>query len=316
MRTAAVVFVSLVAPALMAACGTTVPFGGIEVGRPADPLAEVEPLDLVPADLDLVVRFDLAALRAGLGAEPLAVVTDRAMGRQGDALLERALSQADVAWLALRPRDAAAGDRVLVLDAPARDLAPEDERFREVESPSPDVDLFQAAGAIERDGVALVALVGDRASLFASPVEASSVRRVLREGPDPGRGEPEATGLVSVDWRAAHAAAGLEGRFPSLAKVLGGIERVRAQIDLAGQTLELGAGVRCKSTHAADRLLRFLVAIRDGTREGSRYAEILQKLDLSVEGTSLQARWSLPADTVLGLIRHPADLDDTEAPAP
>ncbi|MBI4951637.1 MAG: hypothetical protein HY908_06360 [Myxococcales bacterium] len=263
--------------------------------------------DLLPADLDLVLRFDLGALREGLGAEPLALVRERASPRGEQALVAAALEKGAVAWLGLRVVDARAGDRVLVVETGARE-APEIGRFRKVENPGPDLEVYRRAGEVERDGVALVALVGERDVVFASPVEAASVARVMRAGPDEGRGEPAAEGLVSLDWNAARAAKGL-GRYPSLAKLMRGVERVRATLRPSGSDVVLEARIRCRGASEADRVGRFLEAIRDVARERPRFAGLFAALELTPSDDTLVVRWTLPPAALFALVREPPELE-------
>ncbi|MBM4360992.1 MAG: hypothetical protein FJ096_23075, partial [Deltaproteobacteria bacterium] len=57
--------------AALVACGPVVPRGGVSLPATATPSTRLpEPRELVPSDLDLVIRLDLGALRASLGDRP------------------------------------------------------------------------------------------------------------------------------------------------------------------------------------------------------------------------------------------------------
>jgi hypothetical protein len=102
-------------------CGKTVPQGGVPT--PAEPTAAPTPTraiasgtDLIPADLDLVMRIDLAQIRDNLGAQSSADLSARAFGNAGpEGILREALAQAHLVWLAVRVADLQSGDRVIVL---------------------------------------------------------------------------------------------------------------------------------------------------------------------------------------------------------
>src|SRR5690606_33946659 len=67
----------------------------------------VEPADLLPADLDLVVRVDVGRMRSGLGRAAADELAQRALDELHDETLKSALLRADVVWLGLRLADLA-----------------------------------------------------------------------------------------------------------------------------------------------------------------------------------------------------------------
>ncbi len=72
----------LVVAAACASCGKTVPYGGVEKPSvaPAQTVTTVTgPTDLMPADLDLVIRLDLAKIRSDLGKEASFELVNEAM---------------------------------------------------------------------------------------------------------------------------------------------------------------------------------------------------------------------------------------------
>src|SRR5438552_1393840 len=106
-------------------CGRVVPAGG----EPRQPVSEEalpekprprtwEGTDLIPADLDLVVRVDLGKLRASLGPEAAKELAREGLDRsQADAAVRAALASADIAWLGVRVAELEEGDRVLVTES-------------------------------------------------------------------------------------------------------------------------------------------------------------------------------------------------------
>ncbi len=298
--------------------------GELAPKRPAGPqvVRRVEASELLPADLDLVVRLDLARIRAQLGAEAIDRLLARALVEAApgpgavvevDPLLALAARRADTVFVALRAEDPASGDRVVVLEGKLAGLSPDPARFH----PGPPTildgvrsfDRLGAADRAPRDATARVVAVGDRAIAFVSPVEVDSVERVLREGPDPRRGDPAAEGLVSVDLRVRRLGPAMERRFPSLGAVVAGLDRVRGSAALLDDGLRVDLDVVGASEDGAERLLRFALALRDGAAESDR-AKVLASLAAERTDKTVHLRWTLPAATLL------AAIGDRAPPAP
>ncbi len=113
---------SALALVLVAACGRVVPHGGESPPAPAPAAATplprtFAPAELIPSDLDLVVRVDLAKVRSSLGGELPAEGELPLLDAAGlDAVARQALVHADVVWLASRVADLDEGDRVLAIE--------------------------------------------------------------------------------------------------------------------------------------------------------------------------------------------------------
>lgn len=294
-------------------CGRTVPHGGEAAApRPPDQPARVVGTDLIPADLDLVLRVDLARVRNNLGPEPSRELSRRALDQADpDAVVRAALERADVVWVGLRLSDALAGDRVVVVESAAAPTEPDPVAWSPVPSSAEEVRIFDAILPPRRSGTARIVRIGDDVTVFVSPVEIDSVARVLRQGPDPGRGEPAARGLISLDWRTKRPSVQMQNRFPSLAALLRGVVRVRATVTLHGDHLLLEGRMQCRHEPAAAKALRFLQTFVDTARMIDRYRAVLKSLALSRAGTTIRVRWPVPPELVLALVRGP----DSE-PAP
>ncbi|MBI4703015.1 MAG: hypothetical protein HY744_18010 [Deltaproteobacteria bacterium] len=261
------------------------------------------PGDLLPADLDLVLRFDLGRLRAALGPEPSQELSAQALGRAPDeGLVREALRAADVVWLGLRAADLEAGDRVLVVEAAAAPV-PDPIAWKPLPSGRTGVRLFDSRTPAPRDGTSRIVKVGERVLAFVSPVEVASVSRVLRDGPDARRRQPAAAGLVSVDWRGRRLSPLLENRYPALASVLGSIAELRASVELVGADLNLDARVGCKDPGAAARVERVLKTIGAAAPQLPQHAELLRALALSRAESTVQVHWPLPRQAVLAALR-------------
>ncbi|AUX36148.1 MULTISPECIES: hypothetical protein [Sorangium] len=308
-RAAAAAVVAAVIALALPACGGAAPRAEAQRARiPDGPriVRRIEPADLLPADLDLVVRVDVARMRAGLGQAAADELARRALDEAPDEALERALRRADVVWLGLRLADLEEGDRVVVLEGRMAGLAPDPDRW----APSPVAEGVQGGVAVfdrRGDGVAAradtarIVALGDRAVALVSAAEVSSVARVLRDGPDERRGDPAAEGLVSLDLRARRLPASLARRFPSAFALVAGVERVRAVASLADEGVRLDAEIVGVDPAGAGRARRFLEVLRDNV-EDVRYAELMKALSIEQVERTVRLRWLFPAPLVLALL--------------
>ncbi|WP_437631779.1 hypothetical protein [Sorangium sp. So ce854] len=309
-RAAAVAATAVLALALPA-CGDAAPrlAGDRGAKTPAGPriVRRIEPADLIPADLDLVVRVDVARMRAGLGQAAADALARRALDGSPDDLLERALRRADVVWLGLRLADLEEGDRVVVVEGPMAGLTPDPERWEPVPAAQGGVSVFdrrgvdRGGGATARADTARIVALGDRAVALASAVEASSVARVLRDGPDARRGDPAAEGIVSLDLRARRLPPALERRFPSIGALVAGVDRVRAVASLHDDGVRLDAEIVGVDAAGAGRARRFLEVLRDNV-EDERHVALMKALSIEQVERAVRLRWHLPAAVVLSLL--------------
>lgn len=265
----------------------------------------VEPVDLMPADLDLVVRVDVARMRAGLGPAAADELAARALAEMPDEALRGAVERADVVWIGLRLADLEEGDRVVVLEGRMAELAPDPARWQPAKAALGGVTILDRRGAVARGDTARLVVLGDRAVALVSPVEVSSVARVLRDGPDERRGDPAAEGLVSLDLRARRLPPRLARRFPSLGALVAGVERVRAAASLSDEGVRVEAEIIGVDAAGAERARRFLEVLRDNV-EDVRYAEIMKALSLDQVERTVQLRWVFPSRLVLALLSRSA----------
>ncbi|CAN97047.1 hypothetical protein predicted by Glimmer/Critica [Sorangium cellulosum So ce56] len=298
------------------ACGDAAPrlAGGGPPARdaasPAGPrvVRRIEPADLLPADLDLVVRVDVARMRDGLGQAASDELARRALDEVPDEALESALQRADVVWLGLRLADLEEGDRVVVLEGRMAGLTPDPGRWEPApaaqEGGAADrVAVFDRRGAVagSRADTARIIALGDRAVALVSAVEVSSVARVLRDGPDARRGDPAAEGLVSLDLRARRLPPYLARRFPSIGALVAGVARVRAVASLHDEGVRLDVELVGVDAAGAARARRFLEVLRDNVEEG-RYADLMKELSIEQVESTVRLRWLFPAPLVLALL--------------
>lgn len=283
---------------LVTGCGRTVAAGG-ERTKPRTPVSVDE---LIPADLDLVVRIDLARARASLGPDiSQDLLTEAADRTRADASIRAALAEAEVAWLATRVADAEAGDRVFAVrlerrrrvegeEAAKPRLTPDNIAWKKLEGEAGVLRYGTRRERLDRGQTERVYLLDDKAAIFATPVEVPAVDRVLADGPDAARGRPEARGLFSLDYRASRLSPEMVRAFPNLAKLWRGIRSMSAVVDDRGDGLELEGRIRCESPRAAEDILRFLTAIKEGSAD-TDYGPLMAELELSRTASSVAVRW-------------------------
>ncbi|WP_437794015.1 hypothetical protein [Sorangium sp. So ce693] len=308
-RAAAVAAASALMALGLPACGDAAPqVAGPPARDAASPLGprvvrRIEPADLLPADLDLVVRVDVARMRDGLGQAASDELARRALDEVPDEALESALQRADVVWLGLRLADLEEGDRVVVLEGRMAGLTPDPGRWEPARAAQDGVAVFDRRGGVagSRADTARIIALGDRAVALVSAVEVSSVARVLRDGPDARRGDPAAEGLVSLDLHARRLPPYLARRFPSIGALVAGVARVRAVASLHDEGVRLDVELVGVDAAGAGRARRFLEVLRDNV-EDVRYADLMKELSIEQVESTVRLRWLFPAPLVLALL--------------
>ncbi len=267
----------------------------------------VDPAEIFPVDLDLVVRLDVARMRSSIGPAAASAMAARAAREAGDDVLRAALACADVVWLGARVTDLGAGDHVVVVEGPAT-CAPGLDRSLWTPAPSRNksVQVFDRVDPARRAGTARIVVLGPQTTAFVSPMEVDSLTRILDAGPDAGRGNPVAEGVVSVDVRAGRLPVPLEQKFPSIAAILAGLERVRGTVVVVDEGVQIDVQILSPTAKGAEKALRFLTALKDNV-EDPRVAMVIRKVAMEqIEGT-LRIRLLLPGKVVLALLASQVD---------
>lgn len=315
----------------LSGCGAEVPHGGVvksasdatttdpdepERGPPA-------PLDLIPGDLDVVVRVDLSKVRDSLGADASEQLLERAADVASAAgLVRKALAGAEIVWLGLRMADVEHGDRVMVVRSVKQRgdqepvVQPDPIAWTKQPTDVGDVTRYLAKSTPTRDGTERIFTFDERTAIFVSPVESHSVERVLRRGPDAERGQPAARGLVSFDYRTGKLSTAHENAYPSLAALVAGMVRVQATVDVVADQLELDVRIRCKTNTAATKVARFLDTIVGATARRPRYADLLKELKIERSESVVTIAWPLPRAVVAALLVDSAPPAPPTGPAP
>ncbi len=294
---------------VLSACGRVLPHGGLSstAARPpvATPkLADLAPPDFIPADLELVVRLDLNRVREGLGEKEANELVARAIDRAAaSGLMRLALSPARVLWFGLRVTDIDEGDRVIAVEFnDDAKLNPDPNAWRRHETSIQGLARHDAIEKPGRSGFARVYTLGQRGAVFVTPVELHPAARRLGQL-NLQRGQPDARGLLSIDYRPARLSPSLEDRYPSLSALLRGVERVRAAVHFEGDEVRLEGRVGCASESAALKLRRFIDTFRASLSKSKRHADTLSHLEATTTETDLRFTWRLPRRIVWALLK-------------
>lgn len=270
--------------------------------------------ELLPADLDLVVRIDLARLRRNIPADAV----DLAFAAlEKDALLATAMRAAKVVTVGVRVEDLESGDRVLGLEGSFEDFPIDEELYVFEKTANEKLGLWKKKSRAMRDGVALIAKESGRTLWFVSPVERDGVLRVVASGPDERRGIPQAEGIFSVDYRPRRLSPKLEEQFPSIGRLIAEVVSVRMTVDVEERGLVLEGKIAAKSEAYAQRVLAFLGTLRD---LAPSYALALRSMKTDVAGHVVHFEVALPPAALARVLSSveatPANPEDAPSEPP
>jgi hypothetical protein len=289
---------------LLASAGCGSPAKNAKGGpRPPQLAKQLEPIDLLPADLDVVLRVDVARLKAGLGPAFTEGLAARAAAQGGDGFVAESMAKADTVWIGVRLADLDTGDRVLVAEGPLGEVHIEPSEWKET-TPAATMEgvrILDRQGIVARASTGRIIVASKRLYAFVSPAEVDATSRLLRSGPDEGRGDPAALGLVSVDVRGHRLPRSLEEKFPSIAAVIAGITRVRGTAALGDDGVKVTLDVTAKSEDAAKRVEKFLVTVRDNAAQ-TRYAPLMNTASVERVLAHVHVTATVPARMVVAAL--------------
>lgn len=302
-RAAAIASAASIGAAALAAAGCA-PTAAAKAGpRPPQLARRLEAADLLPADLDVVVRIDVERLKAGLGPAFAEALAARAAEQGGDGFIAEAMARADAVWIGVRLADIDAGDRVLVAEGRLGEIHLEPSEWQET-TPAATMEgvrILDRKGAAARASTGRIVKAGARLLAFVSPAEIDATSRVLRDGPDEGRGDPTAQGLVSVDVRGHRLPRSLEKKYPSIAAVIAGVARVRGSAAMGDAGVDVSLEVVARSEPDAQRVERFLVTVRDAAAD-TRYGDLMKATAVERAGAHVHVRATVPAAMVIAAL--------------
>jgi hypothetical protein len=201
-------------------------------------------VELIAPDLDVVVRLDLARVKAALGVTALTALSRQVLaqdsgGQEPDALVVASLLAAEQVYLGYRPSPLWAPlDRVLALQGHFEQLVRPPTGFSGATDLGRDLRYWDRRSApSSRGGVARVYALGDRVRAFVSEAELDSVERALDGLGSARRLEPPEEGTLSLAARPA-----LLGRLAghgTLRELLEDAKALRAVADLESDGVRL-----------------------------------------------------------------------------
>jgi len=287
----------------LAACNE-VPAGGVpSVPSGARVSRRLHPNEVIPADLDVVVRIDVQGLKKTLGP----TFDEQLKSRfSSDRILARAAPRARTLTLALRAADIDRGDHVIVLEGDPGDLALASEGYEAQPSANDKVRIFVRALPGPRDGTEAVVILDERAVVLVSPVETDAVLRVLRNGADAQRGQPVAEGIVSADIRARRLPMEFERKFPSFGRLIAQVMRIKALLVVSDEGLRLEAEIIARGDPGAERVRKFLNVLREGA-SGEGPTIVLKKMKIEKLGATVRVTTALSVETLIALLAPQAE---------
>lgn len=250
-------------------CG---PADSKRVERPSAGPRLVRPIEVIPPDLQLVVRVSVQRLRQSVGQHNLANIEEQSrLAPLAEPLLSWALERADTAWVALRlglsPDET---DNVVVVTGDFADLQPPRQEWAIPDDLGAGWQRWDRREKVARSLPSrLYALAGETV-VFVSEAEIDPVTRTLERGVRPELVEPPEQGLVS-----------LAASMPALAQA------VRADAPQAANLLAKGRAVTGYADFEHGRGLRATLDFDFGdARQAERSTRALELLLASLSAGS------------------------------
>jgi hypothetical protein len=261
--------------------------------------------DLLPADLDVVLRLDLGKVKAALGATALALLAREGLARaatggHADELVLESLLAADLVYLAYRPGPLLEPlDRVLALQGSFEALSRPPAGFAPPVDLGADVRFFERRSPpLGRGEIARIYAASTRVRAFVSEAEIDAVERVLETGGAERRLQAPEEGTLSLAARPR-----LLTRFggSGLREQLEAARTLRAIAELESDGVKLKLELEMKDAADAEQLAGAGRAVLE--RVGSEWAE---HAEVNAQGSRLMLTARLARSQLaplLGLVR-------------
>jgi hypothetical protein len=267
--------------------------------------------DALPADVDLVVRFDLRRMQSALGADlvsDLRRATELASGQAGsEALVLGLIEQTDVLYVGLRPRLANALDHVLVLEGNFPRFDPTtlhaEPGWQRAVNLGGDVRRWDRRAQPSRGAAARIYAWSDRVIVVASPVEIDSTERTIELGQREGALAPPSKGVISFAARVLPLALALRERSPQFARLLESAERLEGSAEIEAEGVRLDLALEVDSPETAGRMRELLASLADLFAVKGSAAAVARAAKVDVAGSYVTCRIGLPRSTIAGWLR-------------
>ncbi len=303
--------------ASVGACG-----GAERVGPPPAAPRVTTPVQAIPADLDVVVRIDLAPIRSSL---PAVAQTDlAAVALAGDAsaasdVVRRALDRAEQAWIGFRPgQDPVDTDNVLVLrgnfsSIPSAELGDAFEPARDLGG---GWSAYDARSVRARSAPARLYTHLDDLWVIASEAELDAVERVIESGARERRLEPPERGIISVAARMPGVAASIRSSSPKAARFLSNADVGTLSADLGADGLEVFAELGFVDEATAERSARALSIVL-GVLTAAHPEGFRASTEVHTVGSAVTLRAKVPHELLASLLpREPSDAGEAAQKTP
>jgi hypothetical protein len=222
----------------------------------------VQPRHAIPADLDVVMRVDLARIRATLGAPALAMLRRRAVDDDANdagatELVADVLERADTVWVGLRPgATAAVTDSVIVARGNFAGIDVKSYSAKPAFSAARDLGAgWRVHERTPRSRAAPAQVYGhvDDVLVLVTEAEIDSVERIF-EGAAGGEPlEPPERGLLSVVARPRPFAAQLEARSKAAARFLRQSDLFEGVVEFTADAVRVQLSLRMVDEGSARR---------------------------------------------------------------
>lgn len=265
------------------------------------------PHQLFPADVDVVARVDWTAAGAA-GARDTILAFAKGAGATDELFraIERCLDTAQVVWIGLRlGGERVGGDIVMALsgyksDPPGGIGAPcGAAEWQAAGETTRGARLYRSerSGAM-RGAPVLMVETGAGALVVVSAALVDPVQRILRDGVDRERLEPEGDGLVSLEARLSGRAisGSLLGKAPAFAEMAGGLEHARVAVDVVGDRITAKAILSYETDERASVAGSALVRLRSAMlgSDRARYQQAARSAHADVMDNLLRVRFEVP----------------------
>ena len=266
----------------------------------------IEAQDLLPSDLDVVLRFDVARMASELGPAAMDELRRgalRSAAHEGDPLaswLADALGGADVVWVATRLGAFETGDRVIVVEGKVPAWKPGVLQLTKLDTGFSDVAVLDRSGSLKRSDLARVVLHKDRLAAFVSAVEVDAVLRSLRGQDTHTKLDPPAEGLLSAEAKISGLPEPYAGQYPSLARLTRHIEKASLVVTAKDKALQLEGQLVANTVEGAELVEKLLTALRDEGGEGGEESPLKGAEFVRVERV-VRVRWVIGWGVLQGL---------------
>jgi len=264
-------------------------------------------VELIPADLDVVVRLDLGRVKAALGAAALVALAGEVLARgkpdQGaDDLELSSLLEADQVYLGYRPSPLWAPlDRVLALQGRFTQLMGPPDGFSGATDLGGDVRYWDAKTPPARGGVARIYAMSQRLRAFVSEAEIDAVERALAGLSAERRLLPPEEGTLSLAARPA--LLGVLAGHGTLRELLDGAKALHAVADLESDGVRLKAELLLQNAEQAEQLASAAkLVLTRALGDSAVRAELRADADRVLLSAQLGRSQLLPALGCLGLV--------------